>query len=112
MKYRLLILCATLIWGSTFVLIKDMTNHISPAWILGIRFSCAAIILALIFLKKRRLYFERHHVIGGLLCGLALFLAYYLQTVGITDTTPGKNAFLTSVYCVIVPFLAWVTTKK
>ena len=40
-----------------------------------------------------------------------LFLAYYTQTVGITDTTPGKNAFLTAVYCVLVPFLFWAVDK-
>lgn len=112
MKYRLIILCATLIWGSTFVLIKNLTDSVPPAWILGIRFTCAAVILALVFLKRRALYFDRGHVLGGLACGLALFTAYYFQTIGITDTTPGKNAFLTSVYCVIVPFLAWITTKR
>lgn len=112
MKYRLIILCATLIWGSTFVLIKDMTDSISPAWILGIRFTCAAVILAVVFAKRRALYLDRGHVLGGLACGLALFTAYYFQTIGITDTTPGKNAFLTSVYCVIVPFMAWATTKR
>lgn len=111
-RYRLIILVATLIWGSTFVIVKDMTDVLPPAWILGVRFSCAAIILAVVFLKKRSLYLTKRHIIGGAACGLALFVAYYLQTVGITDTTPGKNAFLTSTYCVIVPFIAWAVSHK
>jgi len=41
-----------------------------------------------------------------------LFLEYCSQTIGITDTSPGKNAFLTAVYCVIVPFLFWITEKS
>ncbi len=112
MIYRLLIIIATIIWGSSFVIVKDVTGYLSPAWILVVRFTAAAIIMAVALLKYRRLYFERTHVTYGLLFGLAMFLAYYLQTIGITDTTPGKNAFLTGTYCVIVPFLAWGMTHK
>lgn len=39
-------------------------------------------------------------------------MAYCSQTVGITDTTPGKNAFLTAIYCVIVPFLFWAVDHR
>ena len=44
--------------------------------------------------------------------GAALFTAYTLQTFGLEYTTPGKNAFLTATYCVIVPFMWWFFTKK
>ena len=40
-----------------------------------------------------------------------LFLAYSVQTFGLALTTPSKNAFLTAVYCVIVPFLTWAVVK-
>ena len=112
MRYRLLIIAATIIWGSSFVIVKDVTNSMPPAWILAVRFTAAAIIMAMAFLKYRELYFERSHVGFGLLFGLAMFLAYYTQTIGITDTTPGKNAFLTGTYCVIVPFLAWLLLRR
>jgi len=112
MKYRLMIVAATVIWGSTFVLVKDMTSFINPAWIICLRFTAAALILAAVFAKKRALYLDRSHVLVGLLCGVALGLAYYVQTVAITDTTPGKNAFLTSTYCVMVPFMAWIAFRR
>ena len=112
MRYRLLIVIATIIWGSSFVIVKDVTSMLSPAWILAIRFAAAAIIMAVALLKHRTLYLERSHIGYGLLFGLAMFLAYYTQTIGITDTTPGKNAFLTGTYCVIVPFLAWVLLHR
>lgn len=112
MRYRLLIVIATIIWGSSFVIVKDVTNIMAPAWILAVRFTAAAVIMAVAFFKRRSLYFERSHVGYGLLFGLAMFLGYYLQTVGITDTTPGKNAFLTGTYCIIVPFLAWIGLRK
>ena len=41
---------------------------------------------------------------GGAITGTCLFLAYLIQTLGLTMTTPGKNAFLTAIYCAIVPF--------
>lgn len=112
MRYRLLIIAATIIWGSSFVIMKDVTNSISPAWILAVRFTAAAIIMAVTMLRFRTAYLERSHVGYGLLFGLAMFLAYYAQTIGITDTTPGKNAFLTGTYCVIVPFLAWAVFRR
>lgn len=107
MRYRMLIIAATVIWGSSFVIVKDVTGVVAPAWILAVRFSAAAVILAAALRGRRRTCLERSHVGFGLLFGLVMFLAYYTQTVGITDTTPGKNAFLTGTYCVIVPFLAW-----
>ena len=112
MRYRLLIIAATIIWGSSFVIVKDVTQLLSPAWILAVRFTAAGVILAVAFLKRRALYLERSHVGYGLLFGLVIFLAYYTQTIGITDTTPGKNAFLTGTYCVIVPFLAWLLARR
>lgn len=112
MRYRLLIIIATIIWGSSFVIVKDVTNAVTPAWILAVRFSAAAVIMAVALLGRRRLYFEKTHIGYGLLFGLVMFLAYYTQTIGITDTTPGKNAFLTGTYCVIVPFLAWALARR
>lgn len=112
MLYRLLIIAATVIWGSSFVIVKDTTDVLSPAWILFIRFAMASVILAIFLIKKRNLYFKREYVCYGALFGLLMFLGYYLQTIGITDTTPGKNAFLTGTYCVIVPFLAWPIAKR
>ena len=112
MLYRLLIIAATVIWGSSFVLVKDTTDVISPAWILVVRFFMAAALLALFFLKKRTLFLKPDYIGYGALFGLLLFCAYYLQTIGITDTTPGKNAFLTGTYCVMVPFLAWAVAQR
>ncbi len=112
MRYRLLIIAATVIWGSSFVIVKDVTSVMSPAWILAVRFTAAFVIMAIVMMRKRALYFERSHIGYGLLFGLAMFLAYYTQTIGITDTTPGKNAFLTGTYCVIVPFLAWALAHR
>lgn len=112
MLYKILIVLATLIWGSSFVVVKDTTDVVSPAWILVVRFALAAFILALVYVRKRELYFRKDYIAFGALFGFLLFMGYYLQTIGITDTTPGKNAFLTGTYCVMVPFFAWAISRR
>ena len=49
---------------------------------------------------------------AGLVLAVVTFLAFWVQTVGLADTTPGKNAFLTATYCVIVPFMLWAVAGK
>lgn len=44
---------------------------------------------------------------GGIL-GAFVFLSYWTNSTGLTDTTASNSAFLTSLYCVIIPFLMWV----
>lgn len=101
-----LIVIATLIWGSTFFILKDTLDDVDLMFLLAFRFTVAAVILALVFWKRwkgiDRSYWWRGGVMGGLLAA-----AYVVQNYGLMDTTPGKNAFFTAVYCVIVPFLYW-----
>lgn len=107
---KIALFAATLIWGSSFVMVKDITDVWPPAFLLAVRFGCACLLLALIFHKQLKVL-NKDYLISGSIIGIMLFLAYYTQTVGITDTTPGKNAFLTAVYCVLVPFLFWAVDK-
>ena len=108
---KLAMLIATIIWGSSFIIVKDVTDVWPPAFLLAFRFSVAFVLLCLVFRKKLKII-NREYLKSGVLIGLMLFLAYYTQTVGITDTTPGKNAFLTAIYCVLVPFLFWAVDKN
>ena len=47
MVYRLLIVVATIIWGSSFVIVKDVTGFLTTGWILVVRFSVAAVLMVL-----------------------------------------------------------------
>ena len=95
-----------LLWGTSFVILKNTLDSIGVLWVLAIRFTLAALLLSA-FAGKRLLRLAPRQVRGGLLLGVTLAAAYILQTYGLKLTTPGKNAFLTAVYCVMVPFLAW-----
>lgn len=105
------LLLTTVIWGFAFVVVKNSVDTVPPVYMLAIRFSIAAAGLALLFFKKLRLLngtiFKE-----GFVLGVLLFLSYFLQTEALKFTTAGNNAFLTTIYVVIVPFLHWLLNKK
>ncbi len=110
--YKLLIVVATIIWGFSFVVMKDIVEVLPPAWLLGIRFLMAGAILLAVLWKHVRRMFTRDALAAGIVLGALDFAAFWSQTVGLQHTTPGINAFLTATYCVIVPFLWWIIARK
>ena len=106
-----LIILSTIIWGSSFVVMKTSVSVIPTYWLLAIRFTFSAIVLGVVFWKRWKLL-NKEYLIGGTVMGFCLFVAYAFQTFGLAQTTPGKNAFLTAAYCVIVPFLYWIVAKR
>ena len=106
-----LIVLATIIWGSSFVVMKSSVDVLPTFWLLAIRFTFSALVLAGVFIKRWKVL-DRQYLIGGTVMGFCLFVAYAFQTFGLEQTTSGKNAFFTAVYCVIVPFLYWVIAKR
>lgn len=103
---KLALLMAAIIWGSSFIIVKNTVDVLPPNMLLAVRFSLACALLSVIYHKRLR-SINKEYLISGAIIGFFLFLAYCSQTIGITDTTPGKNAFLTAIYCVLVPFLYW-----
>ncbi len=99
--------CAALIWGLSFVLLKSALNAWPPHFILAIRFTGATLLLGAIFRKRLLQSVRMDYIWRGVVMGFLLFAAYSVQTLGLVSTDPGKNAFLTAIYCVIVPFLHW-----
>lgn len=108
---RASLLGATLIWGSSFIILKSTLDSVPTLWVLALRFTGAAALMALIGWKELQ-QLDRQYLKKGAVLGTALFAAYTLQTFGLEYTTPGKNAFLTATYCVLVPFMWWAFTKK
>lgn len=100
-------LLTTLIWGTSFVVLKNTLSSISPLYVLAIRFSGAAVLLCLFGIRDLK-KIDRAYLKGGAAMGVFLLIAYIMQTYGLAYTTPGKNAFLTATYCVLAPLLGWV----
>lgn len=99
------------IWGTSFVILKEALDSIGTMWVLALRFIIAAALL-LLAAGKRLKTLGRDGLRGGMLLGVCLAAAYIFQTYGLKYTTPGKNAFLTATYCVLVPFMVWAFFKR
>lgn len=107
-----IMLCITaIIWGSGFVVSAVALEHYTPYQILAGRFLIGFLILGVIFYKKFK-GLNKGIIIKGLVLGFFLYIAFALQTVGLQYTTPSKNAFLTAVNVVIVPFIAFFAYKR
>lgn len=102
---------AALIWGSSFFIVKNAVDIFPTNFLLAIRFTIGCLLLCVLFPKKLT-QLNRTCLWQGIVLGLLIFTAYCIQTIGLTDTTPGKNAFLTAAYCILVPFLYWITDKR
>lgn len=106
-KYKGFLLLAAAIWGLGTVVIKATVDSFPPAWLVGVRFMGAGVILGIIMLPRFRRSLDLDHLRKGAVLGAWLFLAYWANSTGLTDTTASNSAFLTSLYCVIIPFLGW-----
>ena len=91
----------TIIWGTTFVIVKSALAEMSTFVFLTLRFWVAAVALILIY----RGAFRKQALGAGILAGTLLFAAYVFQTLGLELTTPSKSAFLTGLSIPAVPLL-------
>ncbi len=110
--YKGLLLISTVIWGSAFVVMKGALDSVTPSWLLAMRFGATALILIIVFNKTLREHLNRQSLWAGAVLGTFSFMGFWFQTIGLTDTTPGKNAFITATYCVMVPFLWWFFARR
>ena len=102
---------AALIWGTSFFIMKNALDSLPVYALLALRFTAGAILLSIVCLKKWK-DFTVDYLWRGAIVGGFLFTAYTVQTFGLSFTTPSKNAFLTAVYCVLVPFFTWLVVHR
>ena len=105
------LIVTTIIWGSSFVVMKNSIAVLPPTYLLALRFTLAFTGLYLVFLKRMKKAGKTDWICGGIL-GVFLFAAYWFQTYGLKYTTASKNAFITTLYVILVPFLHWFFNKK
>src|SRR5271165_276048 len=97
----------TIIWGTTFVVVKSALTEVSTFVFLTLRFWVAAAALILIYRNAIR----RKGLGPGIFAGCLLFAAYVFQTLGLERTTPSKSAFLTGLAIPMVPFISSLVYK-
>ncbi|MBR4039794.1 MAG: DMT family transporter [Clostridia bacterium] len=99
------------IWGTGFVVMKNTLDSVPPGAIIAIRYAIASMLTACMF-KRHLRGLTRADVCRGAVVGLLLAGAYIVQTIGLSMTTAGKNAFLTTVYVLLVPFGCWLVFRE
>jgi drug/metabolite transporter (DMT)-like permease len=102
----LALLLVTLVWGTTFPAMKDLTVYFSPVWIIFIRFAVAGVLLAPFLWKP-----GRDDLVSGGLLGVLLFVCFAFQVEGLALTSSNRNAFICGMSVLVVPLLGVVAGK-
>ena len=106
LKAHVLLVFITLVWGSTFVLVKNALLDAAPLTFNAVRFGASAMILAVVF-RRHLAKISRRTLVAGIGVGFCLCAGYQFQNLGLRLTTPSKSAFVTGIAVVLVPvFLA------
>lgn len=112
----------TLVWGATFIWMKQILNSIQPQYeefggpavvslMVLARFAIAAILMLLFFSKARSAVADKAMWKGGLLLGGLMLIGFVTQMVGLDEINPATSAFLTSLYVVLTALLTIIMTK-
>ena len=120
LRGSLMLLLTALVWGMGFVAQSAGMDYIGPFTFLAARsFLGCLVLLPVMALTSRKIPGEkpvpgerRTLILGGILCGTALFVASGLQQMGIQETTAGKAGFLTAMYIVLVPVFGLFLGRK
>ncbi len=105
------LLLMTLIWGATFVIVKESLNDISSTLFIAFRFAIAAGVLTVIMLIRKN-KIDRKSVLPGMFLGLLLFLGFATQTIGLKNTSATKSGFITGSLVVMVPIFQMIIEKR
>jgi drug/metabolite transporter (DMT)-like permease len=90
----------TLVWGTTFPLVKVATESLSPAALVTIRFLIAALALAPWLRFNTRLWRD------GIVLGAVLFASFITQVIGLDTITSTRGAFITGLNVILIPIFA------
>jgi len=99
-----ILLGITAIWGFTFPAMKVSLGYIPPILFLAYRFGIASLFMLLIF---RRRALAKETFFEGFILGATLFFGHGFQIVGLKYTSASNSAFITSLYVVFTPFIAY-----
>ncbi len=107
-RAEIFLLLLTVIWGSTFVIVKSVLAENSPLWYTAFRWILSALLLGLVFFRRIRKISGTTLVRGSIL-GVLLYVGFVLQTVGLQTTTASKAAFMTGMLVVFTPIVHYIS---
>ena len=105
-----LLIITTILWGTSFIITKNLTQEVPIFLYLGVRFSIAIIGFIPYLIRIKRM--NKKILLFGTLTGLMYYIAIVFQTLGIQTTTASKAAFITGLSTIMVPFITWLGFRK
>ena len=106
----LALLLTTFIWGMAFVAQKSAMDHMGPLTFIGVRYLLGGLIVVPLAIREWRAkkpVLSRSDKGFIVLIAVNFFLGVYLQQAGLTLTTATNGGFLTSLYVLLAPLVAW-----
>jgi len=119
------LLLAAAIWGTAFIAQKSAMSHLDPTLFVAFRGAVASLCLlpmAAVEARRRTLAIARGETAAGspriallplsMIAGLLFFVGAWLQQAGIVTASVTNTSFLTVLYTVFTPLLAWLFLKR
>lgn len=105
------LIAVTAVWGSTFVLIKNLLDDLPVLDFLAVRFAVAALVMMALFGRHvRRLSHDQ--VIRAVALGVVYALAQIVQTYGLSTTPAAVSGFVTGTYVVLTPIFGALLLRQ
>lgn len=119
-RANLLLLLTAMIWGAAFVAQSVSMDYVGPFTFLCSRSILGGVVLLPVIAvmgkgkkkKETRPENRKFLLLGGICCGVMLFIGSALQQIGIQYTTAGKAGFITAMYMVLVPICGMFFGRK
>ena len=107
-----LLILVSVVWGSTFLIVKDAVDSVNEHLIVFVRCFLAfvAMFIFAIFKNRKKLFNKKGFFYGSIL-GVLLAITYTSQTIGLKFTSTGHSAFITSSAVILVPIILFVIYK-
>lgn len=105
------LILVTMVWGGTFLAVQYALAASGPLFFVGLRFGVAAVCTLMLSLRIWKGLTARE-LIAGTAIGVAIFLGYELQTMGLQTISSSKSAFITALYVPMVPLLQWAILRQ
>jgi drug/metabolite transporter (DMT)-like permease len=105
----LLLVSAAAIWGFAFLFQKSAMEHVGPVQFVAARALVASLALAPLAIREMRHgnVAWRHVGLAAMPAGAVFFVGAVLQQWGLVTATVTNTGFLTALYVVFTPFVAW-----
>lgn len=107
-----LLILVSIVWGSTFLIVKDAVDTVDENMIVFVRCFLAfiAMFVFMLFKNKKKLFNKKGFIYGSIL-GILLAITYTSQTIGLKHTSTGHSAFITSSAVILVPLILFAIYK-